>query len=204
MGLPHGYSSTPGSPSLLIITFFVALLWILFIAELSLGKRDSDTYDRYWAQYPNRLSGGKSPSPPYPDWRWSSSGATHFAILAFALLLEVLHLPIHHFLIYKQKMRPVAALCTSLFMFAIWLANAIICQIVIIGQENGYADELSTDELAMAGTVLRYLVVILYMFYAAYSAVAVHRRRMESKNPNAMRELGERRGVGQEQNVEVM
>ena len=98
-----------------------------------------------------------------------------------ALLPETLHIPIHHFLLHKRLMHPIAALCLSLLFLALWLYAGFSSFFAAYGEVVPSAPHGAWFELLTAIAALQWSVAGFYCAYLGAAAVAVHRWRIGRK-----------------------
>jgi hypothetical protein len=119
----------------------------------------------------------------------------------FALIPELVHLPITHFLLHKNKLHPVAALSTGLVFACLWLATAIWAFILTDPwfTEEQHWTQTTYDRLVLAGAGFAIAILVCYVAYVVFACFAVSRWRKAKRGALAYRKMdGERVGEGVE------
>lgn len=108
-----------------------------------------------------------------------------FGIRTFALLVDTVHLPIHHILIHKQKLTSSGALGTSVFMSMAWMASFAMTAVHLATNldYSRVGDPQTVYGLGIGSVLFQCLIAIFYVMYMGYSAAAVQRRRKRGNGP---------------------
>jgi hypothetical protein len=103
------------------------------------------------------------------------------------LIPELIHLPLMHFLLHKNKLHPVAALSTGLILAILWLFSAV-WTILMVDPYFTEDYEINTYDRLVQGSAAMYVLIdVCYVIYVVCACVAVSRWRKARKDAAAYR-----------------
>ena len=115
----------------------------------------------------------------------------------FALIPELVHLPLAHFLLHKNKLHPITALSTGLIFSCLWLATAIFA---ILLKAPWFIEEPAWEQTAynrimLAGAGFAVAMTACYIAYVVIACIAVSRWRKAKRDAAMYRKTdGEKAG----------
>ncbi|KAF2790205.1 hypothetical protein K505DRAFT_311831 [Melanomma pulvis-pyrius CBS 109.77] len=190
---PRWHGSQRRGPLLLLpMTFLFIIIWILFISDQVYSRVLWNQYEPAHKEAVRTKDFSNVPNQPLTRWGGADpNGAANFAFRAsFALLPELIHLPLTHYLVQTSHLHPVAALSTGLIFASLWLVSAVWSFIVVdpAFTEYGYPGDATFESLVRGGAGLQVALLVCYVAYVTFAAIAVSRWRKAKKDGNAYRE----------------
>jgi hypothetical protein len=103
------------------------------------------------------------------------------------LIPELIHLPLMHFLLHKNKLHPVAALSTGLIFAILWLFNAVWTILMVDPYFTEHYEINTYERLVQGSAAICVLIDLCYLIYVVCACVAVSRWRKARKDAAAYR-----------------
>jgi hypothetical protein len=115
----------------------------------------------------------------------------------FALIPELIHLPLTHFLLHKNKLHPVAALSTGLIFACLWSLTVVWAFMLTspwFTEEQNWT-QTAYDRLVLAGAGFEITMTVCYVAYVVFACIAVSRWRKAKRDAAIYRKMdGEKVG----------